>query len=136
MEIDRLKHSYGVAKKMVEIGTSLNLNETELQSLFILGLNHDIGYEFVPSGINHNKIGGTILKEQGYKYWKEVYYHGELTDEYESLYLNILNQADMQIDKYGNDVGYESRLIDIKSRYGEESIVYQKCLKLVRKINS
>lgn len=136
MNLDRLKHSYGVAKKMMGIGASLNLNEKEIQELFLLGLNHDIGYEFTESGVNHNKIGGTILKESGYKYWKEVYYHGELTDEYDSLYLNILNQADMQIDKYGNDVGYENRLLDIKSRYGEESIVYQKCLKLVKTISN
>lgn len=51
------------------------------------------------------------------------------------MYLEILNQADMQIDKYGNDVGYEKRLEDIKQRYGEESIVYQKAYKLVERLN-
>lgn len=40
----------------------------------------------------------------------------------------------MQIDKYGNDVGYDKRLEDIKSRYNEDSIVYQTCYQLVRKI--
>ena len=30
----------------------------------------------------------------------------------------------MQIDKYGNDVGYDNRLEDIKNRYGEESKTY------------
>ena len=30
----------------------------------------------------------------------------------------------MQIDKYGNDVGYDKRLEDIKNRYGEFSKVY------------
>ena len=54
--------------------------------------------------------------------------------EYESLYLKILNQADMQIDKYGNNVGYGRRLEDIKIRYGENSIVYNKCCKLVEKV--
>jgi len=33
----------------------------------------------------------------------------------------------MQIDKYGNDVGCDKRLEDIKSRYGENSDVYDKC---------
>ena len=42
------------------------------------------------------------------------------------MYLDILNQADMQIDKYGNDVGYEKRLDDIKVRYGEDSNIYKK----------
>lgn len=32
--------------------------------------------------------------------------------------------ADMQIDKYGNDVGFDKRLKDIKNRYGEDSIQY------------
>lgn len=42
----------------------------------------------------------------------------------------------MQIDKYGNDVGYEKRLEDIKSRYGETSEVYKKCVKLIEKIKN
>ena len=50
-----------------------------------------------------------------------------------TFYLDILNQADMQIDAHGNDVGYEARLEDIKSRY-KESDVYNKCLCLVNKI--
>ena len=40
----------------------------------------------------------------------------------------------MQIDKYGNDVGYDKGLEDIKSRYGEDSEVYNKCCKIVDKI--
>ena len=60
-----------------------------------------------------------------------MYYHGSLTHEYSSQYLDILNCADMQIDKYGNDVGFEKRLEDIKSRYGEDSEVYLKCIELV-----
>lgn len=134
MNEDRLKHSYSVAKKMMEIGKNYNLNDENIQELFLLGLNHDIGYEFTGNGINHNKIGGIILKNSGYKYWKEVYYHGELTNEYESLYLNILNQADMQIDKYGNDVGYENRLKDIETRYKIDSEVYRKCKELVESL--
>ena len=41
----------------------------------------------------------------------------------------------MQIDAIGNDVGYDSRLNDIKNRYGE-SEVYNKCLNLVKKISN
>ncbi len=32
----------------------------------------------------------------------------------------------MQIDRYGNEVGYIKRLEDIKNRYGENSITYKK----------
>ena len=134
MNEDRLKHSYSVGKKMMELGKEKNLSKEELEDLFVLGLNHDIGYEVDNTGKNHNKIGGEILKRSGYKYWKEVYYHGKKQDEYNSLYLNILNSADMQIDKFGNDVGFEKRLEDIKSRYGEESEIYHKCVELIDSI--
>lgn len=134
MDFDRLKHSISVARKMVEIGKAYNLTDNELQELFVLGYNHDIGYEFSNNGINHNIIGGTILKNSGYKHWKEIYYHGNINDEYKSLYLTILNQADMQVDKYGNDVGYEERLEDIKNRYGEKSIVYINAEELIKKL--
>ena len=59
---DRLKHSYAVGKKMIEIGKQYKLSEFELQELFVLGLNHDIGYEF-GNNSNHNVVGGKILKE-------------------------------------------------------------------------
>lgn len=124
MDLDRLKHSLSVARNMVEIGKAYNLSDKELQELFLLGFNHDIGYEFSNAGLDHNVIGGNILKENGYKFWQEVYNHGNPNSNYSSLYLKILNMADMQIDKYGNDVGYKKRLEDIKNRYGENSKPY------------
>ena len=133
MNEDRLRHSIAVARKMVEIAKSKNLSDEDIKNCFIIGYNHDIGYEFTKNGNKHNTIGGEILRNN-FKYWREIYYHGEINVEYKSLYLDILNQADMQIDKYGNDVGYDKRLEDIKSRYGEDSEVYNKCCKIVDKI--
>lgn len=130
MDNDRMIHMLAVANKMVEIGTSANIDEKELKELFVLGFVHDIGYKFGKNE-NHNIIGGNILKDNGYKYWKEVYYHGKLTNEYSSKYLDILNMADMQVNKYGQDVGYEKRLEDIKSRYGEDSIQYINAKELI-----
>lgn len=132
----RLKHSYAVGKKMQEIGKEKGLSEEEIKELFVLGLNHDIGYEFTDNGINHNIIGGEVLKSSGYQYWREVYYHGELDIDYQSLFLDILNMADMQVDRYGNDVGYDKRLEDIATRYGAESHVYKKCEKLISNIRN
>ncbi len=134
MDKDRLKHSLTVANKMVEIGKDLNLKESDLQDLFVLGYNHDIGYDFCFDKKEHNIVGGEILKNNGYKYWKDVYYHGNPNSEYQSQFLKILNMADMQIDKYGNDVGYEKRLEDIKNRYGEDSIQYTNSYKIIRAI--
>ena len=134
MDMDKLKHSYNVAKKMQQIGKKLNLSNEEINDLFIIGLNHDIGYEFSKNGKNHNKIGGDILKNNNYKYYQEIYYHGEVQYEYQSLFLDILNSADMQIDKYGNDVGYDKRLDDIGTRYGFDSNVYKNCQILVNNL--
>lgn len=131
---NRLKHSIAVARKMQEIAYNYNLNEEDKNNLFIIGLNHDIGYEFTDISTNHNKIGGEMLKNTGFKFWKEVYYHGEIDCIYNSTYLTILNMADMQIDNKGNDVGYTERLENIKNHYGEDSNVYQKCVKLVNNL--
>ena len=131
---DRLNHSLAVANKMVEIGKNLNLKESDLQDLFILGYNHDIGYDFCSDKKEHNIVGGEILKNNGYKYWKEVYYHGNPSSEYQSQFLKILNMADRQIDKYGNHVGYGKRLEDIKNRYGEDAIQYTNSYNIINAI--
>lgn len=134
MDKYRLEHSIAVARKMVEIAEKMNLTESERKICFLIGYNHDIGYEFTENGINHNKIGGELLRKSGFKYWKEIYYHGENNTEFTSKYLNILNQADMQVDCYGNDVGYDKRLEDIENRYSKESKIYRKCYDLVKKL--
>ena len=130
MDFDRMKHSLAVARKMVEIGNKLELNKEQLHELFILGFNHDIGYEF-GTNESHNIIGGNMLKNSGYKYWQEVYYHGNPEAGYNSLYLDILNEADMEINKYGEDVGYEKRLEDIRNRYGSDAVQYNDALKII-----
>lgn len=130
MNFDRMKHSLAVARKMVEIGNKLELNKEQLHELFILGFNHDIGYEF-GTNESHNIIGGNMLKNSGYKYWQEVYYHGNPEAGYNSLYLDILNEADMKINKYGKDVGYEKRLEDIRNRYGSDAVQYNDALKII-----
>ncbi len=135
MDEDRVKHSLSVALKMIEIGKKKNLSEEQLEELFVLGLNHDIVYQFGNSE-NHNEIGAEILKNCGYKYWKEVLNHGKIDNIYNSLYLDILNEADMKIDKYGNDVGYDKRLEDIENRYRAESKVYKNAKTLIEKLGN
>ena len=50
MDEDRIKHSIAVARKMVEIAQSKNLSNDDIRACFLIGYNHDIGYEFEPSG--------------------------------------------------------------------------------------
>lgn len=136
MNTDRLLHTIAVARKMVEIAKEKNLSEQQQHELFLLGYNHDIGYEYKVEGEEHQQTGGKLLRDNGYKYWQEVYYHGLPDAPYESEYLLILNQADMQINKYGNDVGYDKRLHDIEERYGGDSIPYQNSKKLIDQIRN
>ena len=58
---DRLNHSLAVARKMIEIGKEYNLKNNELQDLFVLGFNHDIGYAY-GNNSEHEHVGGEILK--------------------------------------------------------------------------
>ena len=62
MDEDRIKHSISVARKMVEIAKINQLSDEEIKNCFIIGFPHDIGYEFTENGIDHNIIGGEILK--------------------------------------------------------------------------
>jgi len=124
---DRNKHIFAVARLMKEKANSVGLDAEEM---FTLGLLHDIGYEFGGSE-EHHLIGYEVLKKQNYKYANEVLYHGKPTDEYSSLVLDLLNFADMHIDKKGNYVTYEDRLADIKLRRGENSPHYQNSKKII-----
>lgn len=52
------------------------------------------------------------------------------------LFVDILNCADMKVDKYGNDLGFAKSVDDIKSRYCADSIVYSRCQKMVEYFKS
>lgn len=117
---ERQKHILGVARFMKINAEKLGLNCDEM---FTLGFLHDIGYEFDET-LNHNKLGGTILKKQNYKYYNEVYYHGDISAPYTSKELDFLNFADMHIDNSGNYVSFDERLIEIGVRRGKNSDYY------------
>lgn len=116
---DRKKHIWSVAKFLKEFAIQEKMNKQDIEDLFMLGLLHDIGYEFLEPQdyVTHNFIGGGILKEQGYKYWKEIYYHGIANCEYQSKFLDLLNWADMRIDSSGNEVSLDGRLEELSTRY-------------------
>ena len=57
------------------------------------------------------------MRKQGYKFWKEVYYHGVVNSPYQSDYLDLLNLADMHIDSEGNYVTLDGRLKELSKRY-------------------
>lgn len=116
---DRKKHIYGVAKFLKEHASEWGATQSEIEELYTLGLLHDIGYEFLEEKdyTKHEIYGGLLLKRQGYKYWKEVYYHGVANCEFTSKYLDLLNWADMRIDSSGNEVSLDGRLEELSKRY-------------------
>lgn len=130
--LDRLKHSLGVANKMRELAESRR--DIDSDDAFILGLMHDIGYRFTSNTGEHAKVGGEILRNQGYKYWKEVYYHGIPQKDFDSSMLQLLNYADMTIGPIGNELTIEERIIDISNRYGEGSIQEETAIALAKQL--
>lgn len=118
---NRIKHIFSVARLMKDNAEKFGLSQEEM---FTLGLLHDIGYEFGKSE-EHHTIGGEVLEKQNYKYYKEVLYHGKPNCGYNSTALDLLNFADMSVNRLGEVVGFEKRLEDIKTRRGENSPHYQ-----------
>ena len=57
---DRKKHIYGVAEFLKEYAMSKGMPKKDVEDLYILGLLHDIGYEFLDEADyeKHEKVGG------------------------------------------------------------------------------
>ena len=132
---ERLKHSLEVARLMKETAADKGWSKQKCEEMFILGYLHDVGYEFSEQQCDHASIGGEMLRNQGYKYWKEVSCHGKLDVDYSSEELDMLNMADMRIDSKGNDVGVDMRLEDIATRYGKDSRQFVEAELLAKKLN-
>ena len=121
---DRLNHMINVARLMKQYCEEKGFQKKYCEEMFTLGMLHDIGYEF-GEHLNHNQIGSELLKQQGYKYYNEVLWHGVPHCNYTSLELDILNYADMHINGKGELVSFEERLNDIKNRYNQNSVTYK-----------
>ena len=102
---------------MEEIAKELNWEEP--REMFILGYLHDIGRKWQRENDEHEKIGAEELKKSDYKYWQEVREHSQF-NEYRSEELDLLNFADMSVDKDGNIVPMQDRIKDFRNRYGNE----------------
>ena len=104
--------------------------------MFLLGMLHDMGYEFIESNASHAAVGGQILQRSGYKYYKEIALHGDETVENMSDELFILNCADMSTGPSGEDFTFEERLNEIALRFGKDADAYKKCVVEVEKLKT
>lgn len=136
MTNDRLKHSLSVAKKMKEIVKGKKqIYKFSPDEAFILGMLHDIGYEFCITQEEHAHIGGEVLKNQGYKFWKEIYFHGVPQEEYSSAELWLLNYVDMITHPNGEYISIHERIEDIEKRYGKDSLQVEEARELAKILN-
>lgn len=122
---NKLKHSLGVARYMQKYASERLLNDDLASEFFVLGYLHDIGEEFVYDKKDHAHVGGNLLKSQNYKYWKEVYYHGDPKTPYMSVALMVLNLAELCVQNDGTVVTIDQNLERIKNKFGENSVQYQ-----------
>ena len=88
---DRLNHMHKVAEVLYNISP-----EDKKEEMYVLGFLHDIGYLY--STDHHSKSGANLLKLVGYKYWKEIKYHGTPNPTYMSHELNELNRANLCVN--------------------------------------
>lgn len=121
----RLRHELRVAKKM----RNLVLKHPEICSaspddMFSLGYLHDCGKGY--GDIEHARVGGEVLKREGFRFWKEVSHHGNPFTSYHSPELDLLNWADMTVTPNGKDIAIEKRLEDVERRYGRGSKAWKK----------
>lgn len=132
---NRKKHVWAVAEFLKKFAVEQKMSDEDCQALYSLGMLHDIGYEFLEEKnyIKHNIVGGNALKNLGYKYWQEVYYHGVPNSPYQSYFLDLLNWADMRIDGAGNVVTFEESLQDVSRRYNI-AVEQLSCYKVVQEL--
>lgn len=125
---NRWQHILGVARKAKTLAQKFKpKNAQYAEDMFLLGLLHDFGYEFMAENQGHAAVGGAILKRNQYRYWAEVAQHGSaqtpMNDE-----LFLLNCADMTTGPAGENFTMDERLAEVGERYGKDSAPYIKTM--------
>ena len=133
----RWQHILGVARKAKILADKLKPNNVQYaEDMFLLGIMHDLGYEFMESNASHAYVGGEILKRNNYQFWSEVSLHGDETVKNMSDELFILNCADMSTGPNGEDFTFDERLKEIAQRFGKDADAYKKCVVEVVKLRA
>lgn len=122
---NRVLHCKGVAEYMYNYVMKHTGNTDYAQEMYMLGFLHDIGYRFTDKIKDHGFIGGELLKKQGYKYWWEVYNHGNLEVTNMSPELLLLELADLSVGPKGEVMTVDERLANCGERFGILSHYYK-----------
>lgn len=135
----RIQHMIGVARKCYQLAKEkYNMSEEDSRKYFVMGILHDIGYEFTEKRSEHPFVGADILDSLTIQDITDINdairHHGKcLQYEYTDADY-ILNEADLTIDSRGNAVSMEQRCDDIKERYGEDSRQYKNAIEMKRRL--
>lgn len=125
---NKINHNIEVARLCYQLAKEkYGCSERFARSMWTIGYNHDIGYEFLQQGIDSPKIHPEISDEMIFSAFGgdsyAIKYHGKKVPQ-EDLALRILNESDLQVDPKGKRVSVDERLSDIKKRYGADSSQY------------
>lgn len=126
---NRWLHILGVARQAKRLAEKMRPNDVQFaEDMFLLGMLHDFGYEFIENGKGHAAAGAEILKRQGYKNWKIIAEHGNPEIKEMSDALFILNCADITVSAEGKNCTMEERIAGIAERYGNNSPAFTKAV--------
>ena len=145
---ERIKHMYGVAELMYQYHDVFLCNKLSREELYVLGLNHDIGY--IENKTEHEFYGARLFAgfcDGGPQNLiaKYIFHHGDTPKQYMEAHmcreedipreLILLWWADMNVEsageRAGEVVGFGDRLDSVKARYGEDSEAYRICKETV-----
>lgn len=134
---NRLHHLLGVARACYSYGKEIfDWEEEKSREMFLIGFLHDVGYEFVEDPIEHEEVGGSILKQLGFRYAQEIKSHGDPHSTFTSQELFILNLADLTVSHDGTPCTMQQRLDLVIQRYGENSIQAKRLYEMINLVQN
>ena len=161
---ERVEHIVWVARRCAELAKERGYDQSMQEQAFLMGWNHDIGYEWCDLPEGHAKKGAGVIRasygklyEKEYPeiveflrtvdfvWWKEIMVHGypkihprRMIDgkPYMSEMLDILNIADITTLQGGQYCTAQERLDDLLKRgYLPESEKYKNMYQLCKELN-
>lgn len=119
---DRLRHMREVARLLVDLADIAKITYTvPRDAIFLIGLLHDVGYEYSLEQAHHPKIGADMVKHLNPMLAHYVGLHGDPRIKQNEPILALLNIADLATGPAGEHLTIEARLANIARRYGEHS---------------
>lgn len=161
---NRMKHIMGVARRCAELAQEKGWSEDRQRQAFLMGWNHDIGYEFCSDFEEHASKGSDVIRRSfgfisfnqfiseanatrlcSFCWWPEIKFHGYPRNHpkrmnegipYESDMLDILNIADITTTSEGERCTAQERLNELESRgISKDSEKYQNMYLLCEELN-